>query len=370
MNLLFFIKKELLLIMRDIHALLVLFVMPLVFILIMSFALKNSFSGEIEQKYQVALLTHQNFQEFQSQNFNITYLGKNHQASVHELLYDKDFDFVVDISQDKKNIDLKVKLGISAQYVSMLKAEIMLAIQTDYLKNIAVLMGKEGDYRPTFQEDYIGKNNHIQKMSSVDHSVPAWLIFSMFFIVIPIANTFINEKTFSTFSRLKSMNISWWVVLVGKLVPYLLVNQIQVLAILGLGLYILPLLGLEALNIRGGMAFIFIISLSTSFAAVAFGLLIANIAKSSEEATTFGGISNIILAAIGGIMVPKSVMPMVMQNISAFSPMSWSLDSFLDVIMGMNNIEDIGWNMLKLVVFALVCLLGSYILLNREDCVR
>jgi len=41
---------------------------------------------------------------------------------------------------------------------------------------------------------YVYKTNRTIKFpSAVQQSVPAWLVFSMFFIVIPISNTFIAE---------------------------------------------------------------------------------------------------------------------------------------------------------------------------------
>jgi len=52
----YILKKEFLLIFRNIHALLVLFVMPSVFIIIMSLALKNTYSNSIDIKFEVLLI--------------------------------------------------------------------------------------------------------------------------------------------------------------------------------------------------------------------------------------------------------------------------------------------------------------------------
>lgn len=64
-------------------------------------------------------------------------------------------------------------------------------------------------------------------------------------------------------------------------------------------------------------------SSAISVSAICFALLIANVSKTTEEATSIGGVLNIIFAALGGIMVPKFVMPEFMQNITSYSPMSW-----------------------------------------------
>lgn len=365
-----FVKKEFLLIRRDIHALLVLFVMPLLFILIMSFALKNSFSGEIDRKYQVAVFSEQVFDDFESLTFELINKKETPEEKVNTLLYNDNFDFILTINNVPNQIEIQAKSSISPQYVNSLKAEVALALQKRQLADLSKKMGLDEIPETQFTESYISKDGVIETITSVDQSVPSWLIFSMFFILIPISNTFMNERTFGTFDRLKSMNVSPWTILAGKFLPYLLVNQVQVLIMFAVGLFLMPLLGLDALNVRGGFYLVFLVALCTSFAAISFGLLIANIARTSEEATTLGGVSNIIFAAIGGIMVPKLVMPEAMQDISDLSPMSWALDSFLEVIITDGTFADIQWNLLRLLLFASGCLVGAAILLKRKGAVR
>lgn len=375
MILLSFINKEFLLIRRDLHALLVLFVMPTLFILIMSFALKNSFSGEVESKYQVALIAESSIADFDSVTFDLVQIApsKNQKQVAHKLLYDAHYDFVLTVPKNtdtpNTQLDIQVKSSISPRYVAMLKAEVALALQTEMLTTMAEKIGVDAG-SVAFSENYVSKGGKQETITSVDQSVPSWLIFSMFFILIPISNTFMNERSFGTFDRLKSMNVSPWTVLLGKFVPYLLVNQIQVLIMFAIGLFAMPLLGLSALQVRGGFALLFLVALFTSFAAIAFGLLIANIAKTSEEATTLGGVSNIIFAAIGGIMVPTFVMPEVMQKVAEFSPMAWSLQSFLEIIVSDGGWGDIRFNLLKLFIFALACLSAAYQLLKTKEAAR
>lgn len=66
-------------------------------------------------------------------------------------------------------------------------------------------------------------------------------------------------------------------------------------------------------------------------------MLISVTVKSTEQATALGGAANIILAAIGGIMIPKFIMPPAMQTFANISPMSWALDGFLAVILYGNS---------------------------------
>ncbi len=56
--------------------------------------------------------------------------------------------------------------------------------------------------------------------SAVQQSVPGWLVFGVFFVVVPLSNTFIRERQLGTLRRLRSTNLSRGTVLLGKLIPY------------------------------------------------------------------------------------------------------------------------------------------------------
>jgi ABC-2 type transport system permease protein len=75
------------------------------------------------------------------------------------------------------------------------------------------------------------------------------------------------------------------------------------------------------------------VSLGLSLAAIGTSVLIAVLASTVEQATTIGGIVNVLLGAIGGVMVPKFVMPQAMREFADISPMSWGLEGFLDIFL-------------------------------------
>ena len=84
----------------------------------------------------------------------------------------------------------------------------------------------------------------------------------------------------------------------------------------------MPLLGLNRLALGTNYAGI-VLGLAVAMAATGYGLLIAVYFKTAQQALSFGAISIVILAAVGGV-VPVLVMPPVMQAISPFSPLNWA----------------------------------------------
>ncbi|MGB7403919.1 MAG: ABC transporter permease [Arcobacter sp.] len=382
----YILKKELLLIFRDIHALMVLFIMPALFILIMSLALKNTYSDSFETKLKVAVVSSENsdIKEFvkglnKSKYFSASLVKE---GTFDTLIYKENYDFIViidknfksEINKNVKDFEIKTfsKSSIKNEYFYILKnsiAEIISkSIMKDYFikskidaRTLSVLSDK-------ISNTYIYKDNKPRlKASSVQQSVPAWLVFSMFFILIPISNTFINEKNFGTISRIRSINVSLFPILLGKIIPYFIVNQIQVVIMILVGIFIVPLFGGDSLIISGNYLLIFCMSSAISIAAICFALFIANISKTTEEATSIGGVTNIVLAALGGIMVPKFVMPQFMQDISSYSPMSWGLEGLLEIFVRGGSFGDIKIYLLYLIIFAITFLTLAYMILKKGN---
>ena len=214
---------------------------------------------------------------------------------------------------------------------------------------------------------YVYKNKeNIKKPTSVQQNVPAWLLLSMYLIVIPVASTFIIERNHGTIIRLKSMNVSGVYFLSAKYFPYYLINMIQVILMLLMGVFIVPLLGGESLNLGDSFLGLFLISSCASFNAISLALLISAFVTTVEQAAAIGGFGTIILGAIGGIMVPKFVMPEFMQKLTNISPMSWGLEGFLDIFLREGNFFDVINESLLLVISGFFMLFLAIFVIKRK----
>jgi ABC-2 type transport system permease protein len=155
----------------------------------------------------------------------------------------------------------------------------------------------------------------------------------MFFIAVPLSTTLVTERQQGTLLRLRALNVPLSLQLGGKLLPYFCISLMQVALMLLVGMFMVPLLGGDALMLGSSPLALFVIAACSAFAAVGFGLLVAALVKSAAQATTFTGICNIVMAALGGVMVPRFVMPPAMQDIGLASPLAWGLEGFLDVLL-------------------------------------
>ncbi|HYS14080.1 MAG TPA: ABC transporter permease, partial [Burkholderiaceae bacterium] len=122
------------------------------------------------------------------------------------------------------------------------------------------------------------------------------------------------------------------------------------------GRWIVPLVGGDALSLAVNLAALLLVASATSFAALGLALLVASLARTAEQATIGAGGANIILGALGGIMVPKQVMPAAMQSITKLSPMGWGLDAFVDVFARQAGVAEVALGSLTLVAFGAITL--------------
>ncbi len=211
------------------------------------------------------------------------------------------------------------------------------------------------------KEDYASYNNSSIIPNSVQHNVPAWTLFAMFFICIPLAGNIIKERDDGSAFRLLTMPGSYMIVILGKMLTYVIVSLIQFALMLGVGVFVLPMMGMPELNIGDSLPILFLVAFSSGLAATGFGLLVGTIATSHDQASLFGAVFVIILAAIGGIWVPTFVMPEVMKNISVISPLNWGLEAFYGIFLRGSGFKEIFPEVAKLLIFFVASLGGAYL---------
>jgi len=190
--------------------------------------------------------------------------------------------------------------------------------------------------------------------NSVQHNVPAWTIFAMFFIIIPLTGNLIREKDNGLATRIRVMPVSPFQVLGAKVLIYTIVGMAQFIMMILMGIYILPFFELPSLMIGKEYGALFLMALATTLAATGYSVLVGTIAKTHDQAAVFGMVSVIIFAAIGGIWVPVFMMTNFMQTASIISPLNWSLDGFYDILLRGAGLSAIAANISALIAFSAI----------------
>lgn len=205
--------------------------------------------------------------------------------------------------------------------------------------------------------------------NSTQHNIPAWTLFAIFFIILPLSINMVNEKNQGTFVRLRTHPVYYATVLGGKAIVFLSVALIQFGLMLLVGIYLFPLFGLPRLDVSERLPLLFVVAFFVGLAAVGLGLLLGTIAKSQEQSAPFGATFVVILAAIGGVWVPVFAMPKFMQALSNMSPMNWGLDAFYDVFLRNVGLSELLPEISLLLLFFVVTTAIAIVYHNRKNAV-
>jgi len=203
------------------------------------------------------------------------------------------------------------------------------------------------------KEQQVGEGLQLRAaLNSVQHNVPAWAIFGMFLIVIPMSGNMIRERDEGSALRLQLIPNVARSVAMGKLLFYVLLCMVQFAAMLLVGIYLLPVLGLPRLFLGDHPLALIPMVAAVAFSATAYGYFIGNIFKTANQAMPFGAISVVLLSAIGGVWVPVEILPQTMQHAARISPQYWSLQGVNQVMLRGASFSGI------IQSFSIVCCIG------------
>ncbi len=213
----------------------------------------------------------------------------------------------------------------------------------------------------------VSRDGSIVIPNATQHNIPAWTIFAMFFIVISLGSSVVREKINGSFIRLKTLPTSYLVAISSKQIAYLLVTMLQAAAIFSIGVWFFPLLGLPRLNVPNDIAGLVVVSLICGWCAVSFAVCIGVFATTQEQSNGIGAVTVVLLAAIGGVMVPGFVMPEGMQSFMRISPMHWCLEAYYGLFLEGGTLADVLVKLLPLLIIILIIQLISFWRLKQKN---
>ncbi|HET8810542.1 MAG TPA: ABC transporter permease [Flavobacteriaceae bacterium] len=190
--------------------------------------------------------------------------------------------------------------------------------------------------------------------NSVQHNIPAWTLFAIFFLILPLSLNLVKEKHQGTFIRLQTSPVNYLTLVSGKAILYLLVCLLQFLLILGIGIFLFPQIGLPELQLQGNLFLLLIVTVFSGLAAIGLGVLLGTLFSTQEQAAPFGAILVILLAAIGGVWVPVFAMPGMMRHLATLSPMNWGLEAYYVLFLRNGSLVEIAPYLLALFLFFVV----------------
>ncbi len=200
----------------------------------------------------------------------------------------------------------------------------------------AVSGGLIGDRTPVVTvERAVPTGMRVKKLPDIfQQNVPGYTIYGIFWIVSLLAVSVLGEKRVGTFRRLLVSPMSRMVMLLGKLVPYYLINIVQITIMLGVSSVLFKM------SLGHSPAGLVVVSLAAAATATGLGVLVTALARTEAQV---GGLTVLLLlslSALGGCFVPRFIMPSWLRMVGLVTPHAWALDAYQDLLVrGYNLLE-------------------------------
>ncbi len=384
-----FVIKEIKLLLRETGGLIFLFFIPALFIIILSIALQGSFSSVDDPKNKLAIIVINNdtgdvgdrlIKNLQdSGRFTIISAIKKKKITRAQAINEINrgrYEVAVIIPQgasaaldlqNKQEIEVLVDPALSNEFTMLATSSVNTFVQVASIEKIIGRPIPVNNDRGLFiKKSYTGLKGTEVFPNSVQQNVPGWTIFALIWIAQTLAFNLMNERLSGTYKRILVSPISWTSFVLGKGIPFFIINILQALFLFTVGVFLLPLLGCPKLTISN-ISGVAVITAALSFASICLGFLFVSLANSLFTVATYSVLVIIITSVIGGIMIPKFIMPEFMQRLSFYTPQGWALDGYLNILIRDYTTIQILPHAGVLILFGLLFYSISYFLFKKTS---
>lgn len=388
------LKKEFLLLFRDIPGLIILFLMPVLLIFVVTIAQEKALSGQ-QSRTKVLLADELNnpfsarlLASLDSSGFFeplTVYRGNAVNAkTAAELISAGEFSFGILLPRTDSAVILLIDPTLQESYKATVLNSLTFLVRGAQSKEVfdGILNGLPVNVKtvisatvaesmrklPPVEPVYALKDRSAIRPGVIQNNVPGFILFAMFFIVIPLAGSLITEKNEGSFRRLLSLPVTLAGILGGKVVAYLAVCLLQFLLMISIGIWVFPAwFGFPPLEIGTAYAAITVATIAASLAAIGFGIIVGAAATTHNQAALFGSVMVVLLGVISGTFFPVHLMPAPIRFISHLSPVRWGIDNYLDIFIREAGLAGILPNTLLLILFFVFAMIASIAIFAKRN---
>ena len=176
--------------------------------------------------------------------------------------------------------------------------------------------------------------------------LPGYLTMFVFFTAAMGAEALARERQTHTLERLMANGVRRESLIVGKFFAGAIIGVVQVV--------VMWTIGALAFNIDLGASpsAVILLSLLMVVASAAFAVLLASFVSNVRTASAAGVLTSLVLAPIGGSWWPLFITPPFMQSLAKLTPHGWANDALNRLMLFGAEFGDVVPSMVALVVFA------------------
>ena len=226
-----------------------------------------------------------------------------------------------------------------------LSAVIALGSSQDTARTMEELLADASSAAIEIRVEQVGE---IAPFNTSNFVLPGYLTMFVFFTAAMGAEALARERQTHTLERLMANGVRRESLIVGKFLAGAFIGVVQVAVMWGVGAL--------AFNIDLGASPVAVVLLSLLMvvASASFGVLLASFVSNVRTASAAGVLTSLVLAPIGGSWWPLFITPPFMQSLARLTPHGWANDGLNKLMLFGAEFVDVVPSMAALVVFAAV----------------
>jgi len=155
------------------------------------------------------------------------------------------------------------------------------------------------------------------------------------------ASSIFDEKKEGTFRRLLAAPMGRWELLAGKMLPNFFLAILQVVVVVAASMVLLPLIGQEVPSLGNSPLGLILITILVALCSTSLGVLLAALCRTESQV---GGVSTLFLwvaGMVGGAFIPAFVLGDFLNAIGKMVPHYWALQAYNDLTIRGLGVADI-----------------------------
>jgi len=193
-----------------------------------------------------------------------------------------------------------------------------------------------------------------EEFSAVGLSVPGATVLFVFLMASTTAMSLYSEKKTGTFRRLLAAPLAKAELLGGKMLPGFVIILVQIAVIFAASILLLPLIGLDRLYLGNDLLGLVLLSMLVALCSTSLGLLIAAIARTESQINGISVVAMWVMGAVSGAFVPTFFLGDFLGTIGKITPQYWAVSAYTAFFVRGQTLADVGTQMAILAGFTLV----------------
>jgi ABC-2 type transport system permease protein len=194
-----------------------------------------------------------------------------------------------------------------------------------------------------------------------DSIAPVFIgIFSFFFVFLLTSIAFLRERSQGTIERVMASPMTRTELVIGYILGFLLFALVQSLMILLFVIFALRV------HYSGNLSLVFLVTVLLTIGSINLGIFLSAFAQNEFQIVQFIPLVFGIQIFLSGVFWPIDQLPAILRPISYILPLTYANEALRAVMLKGANLAGIAWQLIALLIFALVMVMLSALTMRRQ----